>query len=126
MADKAWKARERKAAARIGALRNIGSGSMGRADRSASDSTHETIFLEVKLRQKHAAVQLWRKTAKLAKKEKKTPIVALCESGMPGAWYVVREDHVRELADVIDAAKAASGTVPGVLPGQGALFEGAE
>lgn len=157
MSDKPWKRFERKVSAKIGALRNIGSGSMGRADRSASDSTHETIFLEAKQRKKHSAVQLWRKTAKLAKKEGKTPIVAMSEAGMPGTWFVVHEDHVAILADAIDAASGPNfaqdaspdpkgpirqpkprkartrkarddsdeaGTVPAVLPGQQALYEG--
>jgi len=157
MSNKPWKRFERKVSAKIGALRNIGSGSMGRADRSASDSTHETIFLEAKQRKKHSAVQLWRKTAKLAKKEGKTPVVALSEAGMPGTWFVVHVDHVAILADAIGAASGPNfaqdaspgmegpirqprprkphtrkagadpddaGTVPGVLPGQQALFEG--
>jgi hypothetical protein len=48
-----WKRREREAAALFGALRNIGSGSLGRADRSCSDSTHPKLYLEVKTRPKH-------------------------------------------------------------------------
>ena len=121
MPDNPWKRCERKSSRQIGAERNVGSGSMGRADRSRSDSTHDSIFLECKLREKHSAVQLWRKTAKLAKKEKKTPIVALFERGMPHAYYVVRDDHVEMLADVIRKANETKSTEP--LAGQMSLLD---
>ncbi len=56
-----WKARERQAAAIFGAKRNVLSGSSGRSDRDTSDSTHERLHIEVKLRQRHSIFELWRK-----------------------------------------------------------------
>lgn len=112
----AWKSRERKVAKSFGALRNIGSGSMGRPDKSCSDSTHETLFLEVKLRAKHTAVQLYDKTAKLAKKEKKIPVVVLAEKGRPGTWLVLRQKDLPHVA--AEYAKARLEELKGDLPGQ--------
>lgn len=116
----AWKNRETKEARQLGAERNIGSGSLGRADRSCSDSTHKQWFLEVKLRARHSAVTLWRNTAKLAKKEGKTPVVALCETGMPGTWYVVHKDHVEALAAEIRSVRESKKEP---LPGQASFLE---
>lgn len=98
MSDKAWKKRERDGAKAFGAKRTIGSGSLGREDRTCSDSTHETLFIETKLRANHAAVSLWDKTAKLAKKEKKTPVILLAEKNRPGLWILARLEDIPEIA----------------------------
>lgn len=109
MPDKTWKQRERKAALAIGAKRNVGSGSMGRADKSRSDSTHGMIFLECKHRKKHSAVTLWDDTKAKAAKEGKTPIVSLTEHKRPGCWYVVRDCDVPLLAEILaEAARKAA------------------
>ena len=68
-----WKVIERKVASFFGVRRNPLSG--GNAGHSRSDSLHELLFLETKYRVKHSAVQLWRKTEKLAHKEGKIPVV---------------------------------------------------
>lgn len=115
-----WKRRERKSAQAIGAERNIGSGSMGRADKSRSDSTHETIYLECKHRQRHAVVSLWDDAKTKAKKEGKTPIVSLTQHGRPGCWYLVKDADVEMLATVLREAKAAKAAL---LPGQTDFLE---
>lgn len=118
-----WKRRERKSARAIGAERNIGSGSMGRADKSRSDSTHETIYLECKHRQRHAVVTLWDDAKSKAKKEGKTPIVSLTQHNRPGCWYVVKDSDVEMLAAVLREAKAVKDAP---LPGQATFLENKE
>jgi hypothetical protein len=56
---KTWKKREMQIARDFGAQRQIGSGSLGRADRSCSDSTHERLYIEAKHRKTCAAVTWW-------------------------------------------------------------------
>lgn len=89
-----WKRRERKAARLLGAERNVGSGSCGRkvgGGVTASDSTHATLFVETKSRIVHATRTLWEATARLAKAEAKTPVLALADRGKPGLLWVVHE-----------------------------------
>ena len=37
----------------------------------------------------------------MAKKELKTPVVALCESGRPGFWIMVHSDHLEKVSNTI-------------------------
>ena len=92
-----WKARERQAAAMFGAKRNRCSGSSGLAHESRSDSNHPRLFLEVKLRAKCAVWQLFKATAELARKEKKTPVVLLALKGQADFLVVVRSSDLRAL-----------------------------
>lgn len=96
---RAWQKVEGRIAARFGAKRSVGSGSMGRDDFSESDSTHPNLFIECKMREKHSAVSLYDDTAKKAKKEKKTPVVALAEKNRPGFWVLVHIDNLKAVAD---------------------------
>jgi len=48
MADRTWKAVERRIAAFFGTRRNRCSGSSGRSDESASDTVHPTLYIETK------------------------------------------------------------------------------
>jgi len=107
MADKPWKQRERDGAGEFGAKRTIGSGSLGREDRTCSDSTHERLFIETKLRKSHAVVSLWDKTAKLAKKEKKTPALLFAQHQRPGFWVFCKLDDLPIVAAEYAAARAA-------------------
>ena len=93
-----WKAGERKTARAFGAERQIGSGSLGRADRSRSDSTHEKIFIECKHAKRHAVITLWDQTKKYAKKENKIPLVVLRVKGRPGSWYLIKDSYLQEIA----------------------------
>ncbi|MFA5525269.1 MAG: hypothetical protein WC992_00395 [Acholeplasmataceae bacterium] len=52
----AWKQLERDAGQYFGVMRNIGSGTMGRADHEAGDAHHPALFLEMKNRKEYAAV----------------------------------------------------------------------
>jgi len=42
-------------------------------------------------------VSLWDKTNKLAKKEGKTPVIALCEKERPGFWVMVHSSDLDKL-----------------------------
>src|SRR5262249_14495252 len=69
--------RERQAARLFGSERQPGSGSGGRSDQSRSDSTHDRLFIETKLRASSAVRTLWERTAALARREAKTPVLML-------------------------------------------------
>ena len=89
MPDKAWKKRERDVANYFNGKRTPLSGGNGKVTRA--DVIHEDLFIECKLRAKHTAISLWDDTAKLAKEEGKTPVIALCEKidrGF-GLWFIV-------------------------------------
>jgi hypothetical protein len=91
-----WKRRARDAAQLFGALRQRLSGSSGRHDATRSDSTHERLFIESKLRASWAVRGLWKETSDKARLEGKTPVLVLFEKGKPGALIVVHQDHFAE------------------------------
>ena len=78
MADKTWKARERQVASYFNTHRTPLSGGSSRHTRS--DSLHDELFVECKLRKKHSVISLWDETNEMAKKESKTPVIALCDT----------------------------------------------
>ena len=57
MADKTWKSRERKVAKYFNTHRTPLSGGSSRHTRS--DSLHDSLFVECKLRKKHSVISLW-------------------------------------------------------------------
>ena len=71
------------------------SGGNGKVTRA--DVIHEDLFIECKLRAKHTVVSLWDDTAKLAKDEGKTPVIALCEKNRPGFWVMVHSSDLGKL-----------------------------
>ena len=97
MPDKAWKNRERLVAKFFGGVRNALSGINSKV--THSDVVHDSLFIECKLRAKHTAVSLWDDTAKLAKDEGKTPVIALCEKNRPGFWIMVHSDDLKKIKD---------------------------
>jgi hypothetical protein len=99
-----WKRAEAKVAAMFGSLRQILSGSSGRAENTASDSTHPRLFIECKYRDRHAVRGLWERTRDLAKKERKTPVVSLVDKGMPGFLLCIHSDDFR--AVVVEWARS--------------------
>jgi|1_EtaG_2_1085319.scaffolds.fasta_scaffold17320_3 hypothetical protein len=101
-----WKKIEREEAAKFGAKRNRLSGGSGRDDCSRSDSTSETIFLEVKARKGgFATTNLWQDTQKLAKKEGKIPLVVLRELGLHKSWYLMEEKDMLKICTEYMKAK---------------------
>ena len=104
-----WKRRERDAARLFGAERQPGSGSCGRPDRSRSDSTHDKLYIETKLRASSSVRSLWEKTAALSRREGKTPLLMLYTKGRVGGLVVCHEMH---LAAVAAELKTAPGREP--------------
>ncbi len=101
MPDKAWKNRERLVSRFFGGIRNALSGINSKV--THSDVIHEKLFIECKLRAKHSAVKLWDDTKSLADKEKKTPVIALCEKNRPGFWIMVHSDDFEKVSkEIVD------------------------
>lgn len=98
---KTWKRVEQRIASLFGTRRTPLSG--GNSGHTRSDTLHKDIFIEAKYRQKHTAVTLWRQTAELAKKEGKTPVVALAEKNKPGFWILVHADDIQKVAEQISS-----------------------
>jgi hypothetical protein len=89
-----WKRRERDAGRLFGAERQVLSGSAGRGDRTRSDSTHDRLFIECKLRSTSAVRSLWERTRDRAWAERKTPVLALFAKRKQGALIVVHQDDL--------------------------------
>ncbi|WP_435005126.1 hypothetical protein P12x_003019 [Tundrisphaera lichenicola] len=89
-----WQKSEGRAAAIFGALRQVLSGSSGRDDNTASDSTHTTLFIESKYRDKHAVRTLHDATRILARKEGKIPVVTLFDKGRSGFLVCIHSDDL--------------------------------
>jgi len=100
MTNKAWKQRERDVASFFKGARNALSGGNSKVTRA--DVIHKKLFIECKLRSKHSAVSLWDETAKLAKIEEKTPVIALCEKNRPGFWVMVHSSDLDKLKEKIN------------------------
>ncbi len=90
-----WKKSEGRAASVFGTKRQPCSGSGGRADLTCSDSVHPTLFIESKLRERHAVRTLFDETKELAKREHKTPVLMLADKNRPGHLVVVHTDDLR-------------------------------
>lgn len=97
---RSWKMREQQVAEFFHTERTPLSG-VG-SKHTASDTLHERLFIEVKLREKHSAVTLWDGAKKDANSEGKIPVVALCEKNRPGFWIMC---HSSVLKDVAKEAK---------------------
>lgn len=109
-----WQKAEGRAAAPFGARRSPGSGSSGRDDvLSTSDSTHERLYIETKLKAKTAVRSLHDEVKPKARKEGKVPVLALFDKGRPGCLYVVHSDDLEAFA-----AEVRSGGVPPAEEGE--------
>jgi hypothetical protein len=105
-----WKRRERNAARLFGAQRQVLSGSSGRGDRGRSDTTHDRLFIEVKLRASWSVRSLWEKTRELARQEHKVPVLTLYTKGKPGGLVVVHENDLAAVAsELANDRQAAQG-----------------
>ncbi len=90
-----WKRRERQVAEFFGSKRTPLSG--GNSGITRADTQHPTLFIEQKHRAKHAVVSLWDKTAKLAKRENKVPVLTLTQQNRPGFWLVIHSDDLEKV-----------------------------
>jgi len=109
---KTWKSKERQIAKYFGCLRQRLSGSSGRDDETASDSTHATLFLEVKYRAKHATRELHDATRKKADKEGKLPVVCLASKGKAGFLVCFHSDDLETVLAEILASKYPPDPLP--------------
>ena len=96
-----WQAAERCVADYFGTKRTPLSGGGGSGTRS--DTLHDDLFLEVKYRdpEKKSAfrvVRLWRDTHRLAREERKTPVLALREKGTHGFWLMMHSSDLQHVA----------------------------
>jgi hypothetical protein len=93
---RSWQRVEERAAGFFGARRQAGSGSAsnGREDQTASDSTHPTLFVEAKLRDKHAVRTLFDQVKRRAEKEKKVPLICLFDKHRPGFLLCVHSADI--------------------------------
>ena len=105
MHRRTWQKGEQRAAADFGSLRNPGSGSQNRSDKTRSDSVHERLYLECKASARHAVVTLWDDAKAKATKEKKTPVVVLQVKNRPGRWYLIKDTDLQTVAAEQRAAK---------------------
>ena len=95
-----WQRSEGRAAALFGCCRQVGSGSSGREDLTASDSTHPVLFIESKLRDRHTTRTLHDATKKQASREGKTPVLALFDKNRPGFLLCIySEDFMTVVAE---------------------------
>ena len=105
MHRRTWQRSEARAAADFGSLRNPGSGSQNRSDKTRSDSVHQKLYLECKASARHAVVTLWDDAAQKAKKEGKVPVVCLQVKNRPGRWYLIKDTDLQTVAAEQRAAK---------------------
>lgn len=90
-----WKRAERCVAEFFRARRTPLSG--GNSAHTRSDTLHPRLFVETKYRKRFAVVSLWDETATKAKREGKTPVVALVERGRPGFWVCMKAEDLAKL-----------------------------
>jgi len=91
-----WQLFEERVARFFGAHRNPGSG-CGMTE-TQSDSLHPALFVECKLRARSPIHALFREVEAKAKREGKTPILALQEKHYPGWLLVCRPQDIHLLA----------------------------
>jgi len=87
MADKAWKAFERRIATSLHTVRTPLSGSGSRI--TSSDTLHPDLYIECKTRQRLAVGALMDVTRRKARKEGKQPIIALHEKNRKRTLAVI-------------------------------------
>ena len=94
-ARRTWKKRESNVADFFHGQRTPLSGGNSKVTRS--DVIHDELFIECKLKKKHSVVSLWDETKKLADKEGKTPVIALCEKERPGFWIMLHSSDLNKV-----------------------------
>lgn len=95
----AWKSFERVVAEFFGTRRVPLSGSNS-GHGTNSDSLHDKLYIECKLRGKISLWQLFEDTEKKAKQENKIPIVAIKQKGSRGYLLVMRPFDIRKIAEI--------------------------
>lgn len=95
----AWKQLERVVAEFFGTRRVPLSGSNS-GHGTNSDSLHEKLYIECKLRGKISLWQLFEDTERKAKQEDKIPIVAIKQKGSRGYLLVIRPTDLEKINEI--------------------------
>lgn len=94
-----WKAFERLVATFFGTRRVPLSGSNS-GHNTNSDSLHEDLYVECKVRAKFALWTLFMDTEKKAKEEDKLPVVAIKQKGGRGYLLIIRPEDLERLHEI--------------------------
>ncbi len=97
MADKSWKALERRVAKFFGCTRS-GPGQKTVRNKTGSDTTHEDLYIEIKQRSRIAVVTLLKEVFWEATKENKTPVVVFQQKGDTGFYILVHSSDLLTVA----------------------------
>lgn len=100
MADKTWKAIERRVAKFFGTTRTPLSGSNSR--HTESDTLHEHLFIEIKYRKKIPFLKLFKDTISLAKKENKIPAIVFVEKGSDKPIMMCEIKNIKKIANFVE------------------------
>jgi hypothetical protein len=92
----------------FGARWQLLSGSSGQADRTRSDSTHPSLFIETKLQATSAVRRLWERARDQARRESRTPVLILYAKGKPGGLIVVHQNDLAAVAVDLDRSFGAA------------------
>ena len=95
----AWKSFERTVSSFFGTRRVPLSG-INSGHGTNSDSLHDKLYIECKLRGKFSLWQLFDDTEKKAKHENKIPIVAIKQKGGRGYLVIVRPEDLDEVVKI--------------------------
>lgn len=95
----AWKSFERVVATFFGTKRVPLSGSNS-GHGTNSDSLHDKLYIECKLRGKISLWQLFEDTERKAKQENKIPVVAIKQKGSRGYLLVMRPLDIKKIAEI--------------------------
>src|SRR5436305_523868 len=101
-----WKKAEGRIAALFVARRQVLSGSCGRDDLSRRDCNHPWLFIELKFRKMQAVRSLYETSKALARKEGKTPLVALVDKGRAGSLLCLHSDDLPKIVAEFTLANA--------------------
>jgi hypothetical protein len=97
MTDKLWKKHERRVAKYFGVKRTPLSGSTSL--HTSGDIVHDILYVEHKLRKRHAILSLFDKVKKLAIDEDKIPVVTISEPGRSGFFLLINSADLLAVAN---------------------------
>lgn len=98
MADKKWKAQERRVSNFFGTKRVPLSG-RNSGHNTSSDSLHERLYIEAKYRKRIPIFDLWPEIYKKAKKENKIPVLAVKSMQISDDIFCIRKMDLEKLVE---------------------------
>lgn len=103
-----WKARERQVARYLGTRRTPLSG--GGSGHTRSDTLHERLFVEVKLRARFPLLEYWDK-ARAEAGRSEVPLVRIVQKGTPEYWLLWHHKDTERLAADVGGYSTVGRTV---------------